>query len=165
MPETSRPIDRPAARLLVIDSADRVLLMCWENALVRSPTGRVWITPGGGVDAGETYEQAAIRELREETGLEGVPLGQCVWTREHTFQFGSVMLRQLERFYVVRTDGVPLTRDGWTDDEQRSIAEMRWWTADEIAASDEWFAPRNLATLLPPILTGHCPPEPIDCGV
>ena len=165
MTESSEPILRPAARLLVIDSADRLLLMCWQHEMLRSPNGRVWITPGGGVDAGETYEQAAVRELLEETGVRDVPLGPCVWTREHTFDFGRVTLRQVERFYVVRTDDVPLTRDGWTDAEHRSVAAMRWWTVSEIAASDEWFAPRKLATLLPPLLTGQVPDEPFDCGV
>jgi 8-oxo-dGTP pyrophosphatase MutT (NUDIX family) len=151
--------------LLVIDPRDRLLLMCWRHAVVRSPSGEVWITPGGGVDAGETYEQAALRELREETGITDVPLGPCVWTREHTFDFNSVKLRQVERFYVVRIGDVPLTRDGWTNTEHESITDVRWWTVDEIAASDAWFAPRNLAALLPPVIAGQCGDEPIDAGV
>jgi ADP-ribose pyrophosphatase YjhB (NUDIX family) len=74
---------------VVIDPADRLLLMRWTHAEVGGPTGSVWITPGGGGDASETYEQAALRELREETGINDVPLGPCVWTREHTFEVGE----------------------------------------------------------------------------
>lgn len=49
-------------RVLVQDEAGRVLL-------VRHTYLDGWYLPGGGVDAGETFEDAAVRELREETGL------------------------------------------------------------------------------------------------
>lgn len=78
------PLLRPAARLLVIAPDDRVLLFCWTHELLRSPSGSVWITPGGGLEADETHEQAALRELHEETGMV-LPLGPCVWTRRHVF--------------------------------------------------------------------------------
>ncbi len=43
-------------------------------------------------------------------------------------------------------------------------SDARWWSVDEIAASDEWFAPRKLAVLLPPVLRGEYGDEPIDAG-
>lgn len=154
------PIIRPAARIIVIAPDDRVLLFCWTHELLRSPSGRVWITPGGGLDRGETYEQAAIRELREETGI-AVALGPCVWTRRHVFPWRVAPIDQRERFYVVRVTDTTLARDGWTPSEVVNTTDVRWWSVDEIAASDEWFAPRTLAALLPPILAGKYPPEPI----
>jgi hypothetical protein len=45
------------------------------------------------------------------------------------------------------------------------MPEHRWWSAADISASGDWFAPRNLASLLPPILRGEYPSEPFDCGV
>jgi mutator protein MutT len=62
-----RTRQRLAAYALVIDDADRVLL-------ARQPDGRRfvgrWSLPGGGVEPGEHPEQAVVREVREETGLE-----------------------------------------------------------------------------------------------
>lgn len=164
MASNTGAIVRPAARVLVIDPADRVLLMCWQHEII-NPTRHVWITPGGGVREGEEYEEAAIRELSEETGIVDVPLGPCVWTRNHMFDFGRVTVKQVERFYVVRVADVTLSRDGWTDGERRDIKDVRWWSAEEIAASEEWFTPRNLATLLPDVLAGKVPAKPIDAGV
>jgi predicted NUDIX family NTP pyrophosphohydrolase len=67
MPE----IEREAARLLVRSRVGRVLLLRVEPSF-RDP---FWVTPGGGLDDGETLEQAAMRELREEVGREDLLLG------------------------------------------------------------------------------------------
>ena len=52
-----------------------VLLRGTEVLVVRRHRdGRAYaVLPGGGVEAGETPQQACVRELREETGLTGVP--------------------------------------------------------------------------------------------
>ena len=45
-----------------------------EWLLQRRSDSGLWGVPGGGMEPGETFEQAAARELQEETGLTGVPL-------------------------------------------------------------------------------------------
>jgi 8-oxo-dGTP diphosphatase len=47
----------------------------------RGPWADRWAVPGGKVEMGETMEEAAVREVREETGLR-VRLGPVVWTGE-----------------------------------------------------------------------------------
>jgi 8-oxo-dGTP diphosphatase len=55
-----RYVVRPSAYAIVRDAQGRI-------AVVRSPRG--WFLPGGGIEAGESAEQAAVRETREESGL------------------------------------------------------------------------------------------------
>ena len=55
---------RPAARAIVLDPDDRILLVRFQF-----PHGTFWATPGGGIEPGETPEEAVRRELAEEAGL------------------------------------------------------------------------------------------------
>ena len=152
--------ERPTARILLIGPGDRVLLFRWVNP--GGPT--VWFTPGGGVQPGETYEEAALRELAEEVGLRGADLGPCVWVRRHVLHLGGDEIRLRERFFVVRAPTDAVDTSGFTDDEQRAITGHRWMTADEIAGLDDLVAPRRLAGLVPDIIAGRYPDPPIDVG-
>jgi len=140
------PILRPAARVLLIDEHERVLLL---RANVGE--GDVWITPGGALEPGETAEEAARRELREETGIENAELSPCVWTRTHVFSWAGKRYEQQERFFVARAEHPVITLDGCGAEELAFLSEWRWWSADEIQQSKAVFAPRALAKILPPI--------------
>ena len=54
---------RLAAYAVITDDAGRILLALWNEA-----TNKLWTLPGGGVDLDETTEDAAVREVEEETG-------------------------------------------------------------------------------------------------
>ena len=159
MAGTNSPIQRPAARILLIDQDDTVLLFKWD------PPG-IWITPGGALDTGESYERAALRELWEETGLDGVELGPCVWTRRHIGRGGDQFYESIERFFVVRTQRFNVVPAAFDAFEAETMRQHHWWSLSEIdaAAGSETFAPRRLGALLPPIIRGEIPPLPIDTG-
>jgi G:T/U-mismatch repair DNA glycosylase/8-oxo-dGTP pyrophosphatase MutT (NUDIX family) len=152
---------RPAARALVVDPADRVLLVRFDW-----PDKTVWAPPGGGIEPGETPEQAIVRELAEECGLRDFELGPCVWTRHHWFGEIPGWGGQSERIYLVRTDAFEPAPE-WTAEQLagEGIGAQRWWTPEELAAAGAVFAPRRLPELLAGLLRDGAPPEPVDAGI
>ncbi len=160
-PPGLKPTVRMASRVILLDERDRILLFRWEDE--RLDTKSIWITPGGGVERGESPEAAARRELIEETGIDAEP-GACVWRRSHTFRFGDAWIEQRELFYLVRRMRIEVRLDGLEPHERVAMTEHRLWAADAIAASSDWFAPRELASLLRPLLRGELPSQPIEIG-
>jgi TDG/mug DNA glycosylase family protein len=153
------PVLREAVRALVVDAEDRVLLMRWE----RSPGDTWWITPGGGVLDGESDEAALRRELVEEAGLEPVEIGPAVWRREHVLPFGERIVRQRERFHLLRVESHDVSPA--LELEAENVTGHRWWTLDELATTAERVSPRGLATYLRELLRDGPPGEPVDVGV
>jgi 8-oxo-dGTP pyrophosphatase MutT (NUDIX family) len=147
---------RPCARVLVIDADQRLLLLQGQEA---STNRRWWVAPGGGVEPGESFEQAARREVEEETGLV-VEIGPWVWSRHHRFVLDGKSYDLYERFFVGR---VLEQREAIKPDSY--VVASRWWTLAELQASTETFAPRRMASLIVDILDGWYPAQPFDSGV
>jgi 8-oxo-dGTP pyrophosphatase MutT (NUDIX family) len=138
---------RATSRVLLI-APDGAVLMFLQYGKDHSMNPR-WITPGGGVDSGESHDQAAIREVFEETGLalDTVPepfLDEDFTPdqRWHPYQRGHWA------WYDVRVDRFNPTRDGWTDEERADVVEWRWMTADELAAEVHDVEPEILPRML-----------------
>ena len=152
---------RHAARALVIDAAGRVLLVRWVNEDHGVDT---WLTPGGGIDDGESPEEALRRELREEAGLTEYEAGPVVWTRRHAFPWYGRTVDQRETFTLVRVPAFEARPDPRAIDAE-GVREVRWWTLAELEVSDATFAPRGLAALLRELEDSGPPAEPVDAGV
>ena len=125
---------RQAVRAIVVAPDKRTLLLQYANDY-----DSWWIPPGGGIDPGESDEQALRRELREELGIEHYELGALLWENARWFALDADFCGQNNRHYLVR---VP-------DDEARHISEARdsrWFTVEEIAALPD--PPYDLENLL-----------------
>lgn len=125
--------------MLLFDEDGRILLL-------HDPDG-YWYTPGGGIEPGETAEQAALRELREELGV-AADIGPMVLRLRTEFDVRGRHLDQDEWHFVARlrrdTAGEPNESDG----ERAAVAASRWWTLAELGASTERFFPEGLAELM-----------------
>jgi ADP-ribose pyrophosphatase YjhB (NUDIX family) len=150
------PIGRDAARVLLLDDADRALLIAHLPGGERT----VWTAPGGGLDLGETHEQAASRELREEVGID-VPLGPWVWSRSVTFDFRGIWLHQTERWFLAR---VPELDAGAIPLDDLATRGARWWSISELRDTTESLAPASVAVHLERLLNDGPPDEPVDVG-
>jgi 8-oxo-dGTP pyrophosphatase MutT (NUDIX family) len=122
---------RATSRVLLIDPEDRVLMFL-QYGKDRAVAPR-WITPGGGVDAGEDHDAAAIREVREETGLSLSVVPEPFLEEDfdpdqrwHPYDQGHWA------WYAVHVARFEPDRSGWTDEELADVVEWRWFTADEM---------------------------------
>ncbi len=159
-----RPL-RKVARVVLLDERDRILLLHGHEP--GDPADDWWFTPGGGLEGDETREQAALRELAEETGITDVELGPVLWRRVCSFPFAGRRWDQDEWYYLARTSQTVTRAAGLTELERRSVAGARWWTCRELARAHETVYPTRLAELLRRLLDEGPPhrPETLDTEI
>ena len=151
--------------MIVLDAQERVLLF-----RIREPSypeeGTCWELPGGGIDNEETYVTAALRELREETGIIAEPtqVGRPVWSRRATFRHAGERRLQNEVVVIIRLDDSRPEIDETEQlaDEKETYCGFLWWSVHEIEASAERFYPGSLQKYVRRALEGERIEEPFE---
>ena len=139
---------RPTARVLLVNPHDQVFLINthFDPELGIEPR---WLTPGGGIDEGETELEAAVRELFEEPGLRVTAndLGEVFWqtSGEWVWSDGIHFQTYTDTIFLLRVEDFVLDSSSWTPEEHRDIIESRWWNVSELIGSGERVGPHGLA--------------------
>ncbi|CAM3233068.1 NUDIX hydrolase [Stackebrandtia soli] len=143
---------RRASRVLLLDESDRILL--FRGCDPRKPEEKYWFSVGGGVNPGETDADAAVRELREETGLVATveDLVGPVFTEVSEFDFDGRHLRQENVYFVFRVNDPVIETSGFEAYEVDTMDRHTWWSLSELRATSEVFYPRVLVSLLSEIV-------------
>lgn len=139
---------RPTARVLLVNPSNQLFMILthFDPELGLPPR---WLTPGGGIDAGETPKQAAVRELFEETGLVATEedLGELYWQTDGRWDWSDGIHYQTytDYFFVLRVKDFELNNAAWTPEEHRDVISWRWWSVSDLVVTDELVGPHGLA--------------------
>lgn len=145
-----RPVyERATARVVVLDHNDRVLLINEIDHEAPEPVD-YWLTPGGGIDPGESPRQAAARELDEEIGLHVAPedLRGPIARRTVVHAWSDKIMVQPETFFVTQVDSLVVAPNGLTPEEQRVVIGHRWWSVGDLRGTNAMIWPTDLANLV-----------------
>ena len=132
-----RPLFAPGANVLLRDGEGRVLLL-------RQAHNGLWALPGGSMELGETFEQTARRELKEEAGLE---VGELRALKLYigpeyrfTYPHGDVV-DNVSQLFEGRVSG------GEVNVQAGEVTEARWFAPAELPPETELSGPLIRATL------------------
>ncbi len=119
----------------LVEAAGGVVVQDGRVAVVHRPRYDDWTLPKGKLDPGETFEQAALREVLEETGLEC----RIVEELDSTSYTDSKGRPKVVRYFRMEVEGGAFT----VNDE---VDELRWLSPDEARAALSYERDRDLIT-------------------
>ena len=157
-----------AVRVLLLNDDNQMLLISVQNPNVTTIDGngyrRFWVTVGGEIEGGESIQEAALREIHEETGLikDVIELGPIVWTGQIDLVLNGKPTRQKEIFIVAKTKQRKVCLANITEFEKTFVDGLDWFSFEHIKKSNEIIFPVVMPEYLPDIISGKYPEQPIE---
>lgn len=159
---------RNSVKILLLNEKDELLLMCADDPKTTSVDktyhGRFWFCLGGQMNPGESFEQAAIREIYEETGIqkEDLDLGPIVWFGEFDMVLNGTLTHLKQTFLVAKTNQKQVFLNDLDKWERTFIEKLAWFSLEKIKNCSEVIYPVVLPEYLPDVLAEKYPPTILE---
>lgn len=139
---------RKSSRAIVLNKKNEIFLFQYMFDYL-ADSKAIWITPGGSLEEGESFEDALKRELFEELGvqiMEGCPE---VYYRNpiYTLKSGE-KVQSVEKFFLVVLEERSFSFDHWTESEKKRMRAGKWWSIEEIEQSEDEFFSKDVVRIL-----------------
>ncbi len=135
-------VQRVAARVLPVSPTGEVLLLLGQDPA--RPGDLHWVSIGGAVEAGESLAEAAVRELREETGIAARPedLIGPLHRATHPFSWDGVEYVSDNHFFGLPVErSVQVSFGGLEAAEVGNVLDAGWWSPEALLADGRAAAP------------------------
>lgn len=131
---------RYCSRAFIINKENKILLQRFEFPQING-NKTLWVTPGGGIEENETYEEALERELYEELNIK-IQINEApVLTLDVLIDGKKEIFTSHEVYYLICIEGkIEVSFDSMTDNEKDTFKGLKWWDREELLSlnSDEY---------------------------
>lgn len=148
---------RKSSRAIVLNKDNRIFLFQYHfDYLADSKT--IWITPGGSLEDGESFEEALKRELFEELGVRSDKDYLEIYHRNPLYTLSNgEYVQSIEKFFLVRMEEEQFSYVNWTESEKQRMICGRWWSVEEIRQSEDIFFSEDIIRILTELSNNKIP--------
>lgn len=151
---------KKSSRAIVINKKSEIFLFKYKFDYLAGESV-IWITPGGSLEKGETFDDALRREVFEELGVELKQEYRQIYYRNpiYTLKNGEKILSE-EKFFLVYLDEEEFLYCNWTESEKSRMLAGKWWSIEEIRRSEDEFFTLDLISILNDMANDKIPDVP-----
>jgi len=151
---------RKSSRAIILNKKKQMFLFQYQFDYLADDEA-IWITPGGGLEVGESFDDALKRELYEELGIQLKQSYKQVYYRNpiYTLKNGN-QVQSEERFYLIYLNEETFLYDSWTESEKKRMLKGKWWSVEEIKLSSDKFFSEDILSIITNLSDGIMPQEP-----